>query len=167
MRINFDNKKKYIIIFILFLTIVSLTIPCFTEKHTEDDVDSPLIDTMVHYSVVSHTLMGDKGLSNKIFSMSNRARYNLFSQWRFKINKECIYNKDLYDHVHELHKKGLNLLKEEDIDKFKERISEFYDGCSQDYIHRNWDEINKTIINTYKRNKKAKCPYCLFYKLFY
>lgn len=160
-------KKKYVITLLVLILITIVSIPCFVEKQTEDDIESPLLDTMLNYSIVSHTLMGDKGLSKELFGMSARARYNLFRLWRFKINKECLYNKELTDFVSELNMSGINFSKKGDVDKYKKRSDEFYNNCAQDYIHRNWESINETILNTYKRNKKEKCPYCLFYRLFY
>lgn len=158
-------KNKYTIITLLLIVVASLTLPCLIER-PKNNTGGKLYDIELHYAIVDHVMMGDKGMVDKLLYIDSQKVGSLMKIWKFKANKECIFNENLSKQVFDLFYKTLGKNNKKAEEK-RDEARDVFDTCQMDFVYRNWDDINKTILNTYRLSKKERCPYCLFYKLFY
>lgn len=161
-------KKMYIILPIFLVLVLSITLPCLIEQTpTEDDDNETPTKMELSYAVVSYTLMGNKGLIDEIRYINQKSANHIFMFWFNKAHKHCVFNKKLTESAKEVIYSQVDFRKKETQTTARKEFSEYLEYCYEDFIYNNWKKINKTIKNTYKREKKKRCPYCLIYKVFY
>lgn len=136
--------------FFVFLFLTIFQCHAFSEEGT-------IPRFYVDYCVVEHTLKNDQGYSEKLIKISQidiNAGDFLAEFWFNRAKTSC------FEQVERIIRLNLQAVKAQKdkteqtrmLEKLKDEISQ----CYYAFYFEHWDEINKTIIDTYSRVQKEK-----------
>lgn len=145
--------------FILFILLIAFLFPVgfsYADMSNDSQNQEPPVGILsrfwINYAVVDHSLKNDEGLFDTVVKIDD-ARLDFLSDfWWQKIMRDC----DAKGLIHDAFDGST-------VEDGKKKANIRVDNCSYWVIYENWDEINKTILNSYKVDRKEKS---WFYSLF-